>query len=321
MKLDIITFGEAMAMFIADQIGELHKATNFTLALAGAETNVSVGLSRLGYKVGWVSKVGDDPLGKFIIETLQKEKVDTDCIKIDSLYPTGFQLKSKVLTGDPQVQYFRKGSAASTISTADIETSYFDKARHLHMTGIPPAISKTAREFAKSVQSMMKANGCSISFDPNLRPKLWSSQSEMVSVINELAVQADWVLPGLQEGEILTGYKEPYDVAAYYLDKGVKGVVIKLGPEGAYYRTATEEKTVQGFRVEKVVDTVGAGDGFAVGFISGFLDGLSLTEATTRANAIGALAVMSPGDMDGLPTRKELETFITENNYKHLLLV
>lgn len=314
MSLDVITFGEAMAMFIADQVGELHKATNFTVALAGAETNVSVGLSRLGYRVGWVSKVGDDPLGKFIIESLQKERVDTACVKVDSRYPTGFQLKSKVRTGDPQVQYFRKGSAASTLGPKDIEFSYFAKPRHLHMTGIPPALSNTAREFAKSALSTIKANGCTVSFDPNLRPKLWASQNEMVSVINDLAVQADWILPGIKEGEILTGYTQPRDIADYYLDKGVKVVVIKLGPEGAYYRTATEEKIVPGFIVKEVVDTVGAGDGFAVGFISGLLDGLSLTEAITRANAIGALAVMSPGDMDGLPTRQELESFMISNS-------
>lgn len=314
MSLDVITFGEAMAMFIADQVGELHKATNFTVALAGAETNVSVGLSRLGYRVGWVSKVGDDPLGKFIIESLQKENVDTACVKVDSRYPTGFQLKSKVRTGDPQVQYFRKGSAASTLSPKDIESSYFAKPRHLHMTGIPPALSNTAREFAKSALSTMKGNDCTISFDPNLRPKLWDSQNEMVNVINDFAAQADWILPGIKEGEILTGYTQPRDIAAYYLDKGVKIVIIKLGPEGAYYRTATEEGIVPGFAVKEVVDTVGAGDGFAVGFISGLLDGLSLIEATTRANAIGALAVMSPGDMDGLPTRQELESFMINNS-------
>ncbi|HEY8805937.1 MAG TPA: sugar kinase [Clostridium sp.] len=315
MSLDVVTFGESMAMFIADQVGQLHKATNFTLALSGAETNVAVGLSRLGYKVGWASKVGEDPFGKFIMESLQKEGVDTTCVSVDQRYPTGFQLKSKVLMGDPEVKYYRKGSAASTLAAEDIVSSYFTNASHLHMTGIPPALSESTKEFAKCVLGKMKAAKGTISFDPNLRPKLWSSQKEMVTTINELAVQADWVLPGLSEGEILTGYSKPKDIAAYYLDRGVKVVVIKLGTQGAYYRTATEENIIPGFKVKKVVDTVGAGDGFAVGFISGLLDGLSLKEAAIRANAIGALAVMSSGDMEGLPTRQQLETFITNNKW------
>lgn len=310
MSLDVVTFGEAMTMFMANETGELHKVKNFTKALAGAETNVAIGLSRLGYKVGWVSKVGDDPFGKYIVEALKEEGVDTDCVTFDSSYPTGFQLKSKVLSGDPKVKYFRKGSAASTLSEKDVNNAYFTEAKHLHATGIPPALSMSVREFSQEVINSMKAANKTISFDPNLRPNLWNSENEMIEVINEFAVQADWVLPGISEGKILTGYSKYEDIAAFYLDKGVKLVVIKLGTEGAYFRTAEKEMIVSGFSVEKVVDTVGAGDGFAVGVISGLLDGLTTKEAVTRGNAIGALAVMSPGDSDGLPTRKALESFI-----------
>ena len=96
------------------------------------------------------------------------------------------------------------------------------------------------------------------------------------------AFQADYVLPGIAEGEILTGSKVPREIASFYLEKGVELVVIKLGAEGAFYKTATEEGTVRGFHVEKVVDTVGAGDGFAVGVISGLLEGLSIQEAVIK---------------------------------------
>ncbi|MBA4493186.1 sugar kinase [Paenactinomyces guangxiensis] len=311
-SLDIVTFGEAMALFIADQIGELHQVEHFTRNLAGAETNVAIGLSRLGYQVGWVSKVGNDPFGKYIVETLKNEQVDTSQVSVDANHPTGFQLKSKVVTGDPQVQYFRKGSAASHISTGDFSAPYFTAARHMHMTGIPPALSRTACAFAQHALSVMKAAGKTISFDPNLRPQLWSSREEMIRIIQSLAVQADWVLPGISEGEILTGYSQPRDIAAFFLDKGVKLVAIKLGPQGAYFRTADEEQEVAGYPVEKVIDTVGAGDGFAVGLISGMMDGLSTAEAVLRGNAIGALAVMSPGDMDGLPTRDRLTEFMRQ---------
>jgi 2-dehydro-3-deoxygluconokinase len=309
-KLDAVTFGEAMAMFIANQPGALHEMEQFTRELAGAETNVAIGLARLGLKSGYASKVGNDSFGRFIVERLKSESVDTDHINTDDRYPTGFQLKSKVTTGDPEVEYFRKGSAASHLSIEDFNEEYFQNANLLHMTGIPLALSEETRAFAKHVQSFMKKNGRPVSFDTNLRPTLWKSKAEMVEQINEVAFGSDYVLPGITEGEILTGYKEPRDIAAFYSDKGVKLVVIKLGAEGAFYKSTDEEGTVPGFKVEKVVDTVGAGDGFAVGVISGIIEGLPIREAVLRGNAIGALAVQSPGDNDGYPTKSQLQEFI-----------
>lgn len=178
------------------------------------------------------------------------------------------------------------------------------------MTSIPAALSPECREFSIHAMKFMKKLGKTISFDPNLRPKLWADTETMVSTINELATQCDWFLPGISEGRTLTGLEKPEDIASYYLDRGVSLVIVKLGAEGAYYKTADQEGYVQGFPVTEVVDTVGAGDGFAVGVVSAMLDGLSFEEATRRGNAIGALAVMSPGDSDGLPTREGLETFM-----------
>jgi 2-dehydro-3-deoxygluconokinase len=312
-KLDVVTFGEAMAMFMANHPGYLHEVSQFTRELAGAETNVAIGLARLGFGSGWASKVGNDTFGKFIIERLQNENVNIDHVLLDNTHPTGFQLKSLVIEGDPEVQYFRKGSAASHLTVDDFNGEYFTAAKHLHMTGIPLAISESARAFAKHALTFMKENGRKVSFDPNLRPTLWASQEEMVKEINEVAFHADYVLPGLAEGEILTGFKNPRDIASFYLDKGVELVVIKLGPAGAFYKTATEEGTVLGFPVEKVVDTVGAGDGFAVGVISGLLERTTIHEAVVRGNAIGSLAVQSPGDNDGYPTKEQLEKYIEKN--------
>jgi 2-dehydro-3-deoxygluconokinase len=309
-QLDVVTFGEAMAMFMANQPKRLHENSQFTLELAGAETNVAIGLARIGLKSGWASKVGNDAFGKFIMKRLQNENVDTNHVLIDNTYPTGFQLKSKVLEGDPEVQYFRKGSAASHLTPTDFNEAYFQGARHLHMTGIPLAISEGARTFSKHALSFMKKNGRKVSFDPNLRPTLWTSQEEMVREINEAAFKADYVFPGIAEGEILTGFKNPRDIASFYLEKGVELVVIKTGPDGAFYKTVSEEGTVQGFHVEKVVDTVGAGDGFAVGVISGLLEGLTIYNAVLRGNAIGSLAVQSPGDNDGYPTKAALDNYI-----------
>lgn len=312
-KLDVVTFGEAMAMFMANQSGSLHQINQFTLELAGAETNVAIGLARLGLRAGWVSKVGNDAFGRFIIERLKNENVNIEQVLIDDQHPSGFQLKSKVTEGDPEVQYFRKGSAASHLQIADFNEAYFQSAKHLHMTGIPLAISERARSFAKHALTYMKNNGRTVSFDPNLRPSLWKSKEEMVEQINAVAFRANCVLPGIAEGEVLTGFKNPRDIASFYLESGVELVVIKLGEEGAFYKTAFEEGTVPGFKVKEVIDTVGAGDGFAVGVISGTLENLSIQETVSRGNAIGSLAVQSPGDNDGYPTRYQLQKYIEKN--------
>jgi 2-dehydro-3-deoxygluconokinase len=128
----------------------------------------------------------------------------------------------------------------------------------------------------------------------------------MREVINALAAQADWVLPGLEEGEILTGESTPEGVAAFYRAQGSQLVVVKLGPEGAYFESDAGKGYVPGFPVAQVVDTVGAGDGFAAGVISGLLDGLSVHDAVRRGAWIGARAVQVLGDSEGFPTRNEL---------------
>jgi 2-dehydro-3-deoxygluconokinase len=312
-SIEVVTFGEAMAMFIANEVGPLSEVNHYTRGLAGAEVNVAVGLARLGFESGWVSKVGKDAFGEYIINSLAKEGVDIRHVLMDDTYPTGFQIKSKVLTGDPEVQYFRKGSAASHINVNDFDVSYFESAKHMHMTGIPLAISAETRDFASHALSFMKARGKSVSFDPNLRPNLWQSEAEMIEVTNDLAVQSDLFLPGLNEGILLTPYKDPSDIASYYLEKGVQCVVIKLGEQGAYYKTMTEDGIVPPFLVSKVIDTVGAGDGFAVGIISGWLEALPLKASVIRGNAIGALAVQSPGDHEGYPTQVQLNNYIKSN--------
>ncbi|EED99535.1 sugar kinase [Burkholderia multivorans] len=307
--LDIVTYGEAMAMFVAAQPGHLAHAAQFTKRIAGADLNVAIGLARLGFRVGWMSRVGNDSFGRYVLDTLAREGIDASCVTVDTRYPTGFQLKSRNDDGsDPTVEYFRKGSAASHLSCDDYVADYVLGARHLHLTGVAPAISASSCELAFHLAREMRAAGKSISFDPNLRPTLWPSAEAMATTLNALAALADWVLPGLAEGRQLTGRDTPADIARFYLDQGARGVVIKLGPQGAYYRTADgDEGTVAGERVDNVVDTVGAGDGFAVGVVSALLERKPVAQAVARGNLIGALAIQVIGDSEGLPTRAALD--------------
>ncbi|VVO44782.1 sugar kinase [Pseudomonas fluorescens] len=305
-EIDILSFGETMAMFVAEQTGDLAQVQNFHKRIAGADSNVAIGLSRLGFKVAWLSRVGADSLGRFVLDTLQGEGLDCSHVQVDPLHPTGFQFKSREETGaDPQVEYFRRGSAASHLSIEGIHPQLL-QARHLHATGIPPALSATARELSHELMTQMRAAGRSVSFDPNLRPALWASEQQMITEINQLAALAHWVLPGLSEGRLLTGFEDPADIAAFYLDQGAEAVAIKLGAHGAYYRTHLDQGFVAAVPVAQVIDTVGAGDGFAVGMISALLENHSFSDAVQRANWIGSRAVQSRGDMEGLPTRLEL---------------
>jgi len=308
---EVLSFGEAMTLFVADVPGDLAQIEGFSRRIAGADTNVAIGLARLGFSVGWLSRVGDDSFGRYLRTKLEAEGLDCRHLITDPSNPTGLMFKERALEGaDPRTEYMRKGSAASHLSPADAANVDVSALRHLHATGIPPAVSASCRELSWHLLDEARRNGASVSFDPNLRPTLWASETGMRDTLNAMAAKAHWVLPGLAEGRLLTGFETPHDIAGFYLDQGAEAVVIKLGPEGSYYRGrigGTEQAfSVAGVAVAKVIDTVGAGDGFAVGFVSAMLDGLAPRQALQRANLIGAEAVQVLGDMEGLPDRAAL---------------
>jgi len=306
--LDVVTFGESMALFVAETPGPLAEVGRFTRRLAGAETNVAIGLARLGLRVGWVSRLGADSFGDYVRASVTSEGVDCSRVATDPSRRTGFMLKTCSSDGeDPAIEYHRAGSAASAMTVASLDEAYLLSARHLHATGIFPALMPETFALSEHAMQLARAAGRGVSFDPNLRPSLWLGPAQMAAGINRLARQARWVLPGLAEGRLLTGRNTPADVAAFYLDQGAEAVVVKLGAEGAYYRTANDEAgQVPGVAVPRVVDTVGAGDGFAAGLLSARLEGLSWPEALARANWVGAQAIQVVGDMEGLPYRHQL---------------
>jgi len=306
---DVALFGEAMLLLVADQPGPIENAQAFHKRTAGAETNVAIGLSRLGLKVGWASRLGTDSMGRSLIASMKGEGIDCSHVTCDPTQKTGFQFKGRVTDGsDPPVEYHRKGSAASHMGTQDVDEDWLRSARHLHATGVFPAISETSLQAAIKSMDVMRAAGRTISFDTNLRPTLWPSTEVMRHWINHMAALADWVLPGIEEGLVLTGQSTAEGVANFYRNQGAKLVVVKLGAAGAYYDGLDcGSGYVEGFPVEKVIDTVGAGDGFAAGVVSALLEGKSVPEAVRRGAWIGARAVQVLGDTEGLPTRAQLD--------------
>ena len=312
--VEVLTFGEPMGLMVADEVKPLKDVEHFTRYVCGAEVNFSVGLSRLGHSVAYVSKVGQDPFGEHICDFLAENKIENGYVKVDKEYLTGMQLKAKVLDGDPLVVNFRKNSAFSHFQPEELAGIDWSGVKHVHVTGISAALSESCRAAAARLMDTAKAKGIRVSFDPNLRPALWPDKQEMVRVINALAAKADIVLPGISEGETLMGSRDPEAIADFYLGQGSKAVVVKVGAKGSFVKTSEGETFESpGFKVEHVVDTVGAGDGFAVGTISALLEGKSLKEAAHRGAAIGALAIMVAGDNEGLPTRDKLESFMDNN--------
>jgi dehydrogluconokinase len=306
---DVAVFGEAMLLLVADRPGPIEDAQSFHKRTAGAETNVAIGLSRLGLKVGWASRLGTDSMGRSLIASMRGEGIDCSHVVCDAQQKTGFQFKGRVTDGsDPPVEYHRKGSAASQMGPQDVDEAWLRSARHLHATGVFPALSATTLAAARKTLAVMREAGRTISFDPNLRPTLWATPELMRNTLNELATQADWVLPGIEEGRFLTGLDSPEAIARFYRERGAKLVAIKLGSRGAYFDSdVAGTGHVEAFEVKEVIDTVGAGDGFAAGIVSALLEGRTVPEAVRRGAWIGARAVQVLGDTEGLPTRAELE--------------
>lgn len=310
MAKGLLLAGEPMGLLIAQSEGSLDSVEGYSLAVAGAEFNVATGAARLGHYVSYLTKLGDDPFGKLIARTLRNNKIDDGNVLYTKERTTGFMLKSKVSKGDPEIFYFRKGSAASTLSPDDVEHIDFSKFSHVHLTGIFPALTDSTRAAMMTLIKKAREANLFISFDPNLRPQLWPSQEIMVKTLNELATYADLVLPGEGEGKILCGSEDAHKINDFYQSLGAKMVVTKLGPKGALVRNGSSETTVPGFIIDKVVDTVGAGDGFACGVLTGLMEGLSLEQAAERGCAIGAIQCTFSGDNEGLPTPELLKAFM-----------
>jgi 2-dehydro-3-deoxygluconokinase len=306
---DVVTLGETMALFAPREAGPLRYVSDFRLKFGGAETNFATALVRLGVSAGWMSRLGADELGRFIAHNLRGEGVDVGRVVYDPDAPTGLYVKELSAVGDTSVYYYRRGSAASRLSPDDLDVSYLTGARWLHVTGITPALSDTCRAAVERAVELARDAGLDVSFDPNLRLKLWSVERAR-EVLFPILRRSTVLLGGLEEFSVLLGHTDPDAAADWGLEQGVRIAVVKLGAEGALVATADERRTIPPFRVPRVVDPVGAGDGFDAGFVAGQLKGYDLWRSAQLGNAVGAHAIMVNGDYEGYPTLAEAEAFM-----------
>lgn len=310
---ELITFGETMVVLDPVQKGPLRNVAQFNKRFGGAESNVSIGVVRLGHTAGWISQVSDDELGDYLVNSIRGEGVDTSQVKRTSDAPTGLYIKERIREGANQVYYYRKNSAASLLSKEQIDWGYLKEAKIIHVSGITPFLSESCRDLTKEIVHFAKENDIFISFDPNLRYKIMASIENHKEIIMNIAKQADLFMPGIDEASYLFGIKEPDTIFESCKKMGMKNVILKDGANGSYFMGGLEKGFVSSIKVDKVVDPVGAGDGFAAGVLTALLEGKSLKAAVERGSVVGAMVVTVAGDMEGLPTIRQMDQFLASN--------
>lgn len=306
-RSSVVTLGETMALVRTTEIGSLRHASELRFGIGGAESNVAIGLARLGIAVSWLGRIGDDSLGERVAREIRGEGVDVRAV-IDADAPTGLMVKEKPSVSSTAVHYYRAGSAGSRLSASDVPEGWVEEATLLHVTGITPLLSQAARGAVHTAVDRAKAAGVTVSFDINYRSALGAA-AVAGPLLREIAERADIVFGGAEEFGILYPGASPREAARLLQEAGCATVVVKLGPDGAAVHTGVEVVSSPGFAID-VVDTVGAGDAFVAGYLNVLLDGADLDTVLRRANACGAMACLVPGDWEAAPTLRELERFL-----------
>jgi 2-dehydro-3-deoxygluconokinase len=300
---DVVTFGEALVLFLAEPGVPLSAATSFRRSVTGAELNFAVGVSRLGHRAGWFGRVGDDAHGRLIRRVLRSEDVDTSRIITDDEAPTGLIIRDCHPARPIDVCYAREGSAGSRLRPDDLDVGYLSECRVLSVTGVTTAISPTA--FAAALRAVRAAReaGVTVLFDPNIRHKLGLLDVQL-DRMRQLCRAADIVLAGEEEAMAISGLSDPAALGDWFLGEDARLAVFKRGEHGAWASDGEKVWQQPAFSVP-VADPVGAGDAFAAGFVSAALRGATIGQALEEAAIVGALDVAVAGDIEGLPTAAE----------------
>lgn len=301
----LVTFGETMGLVTAGQIGPLEFAGTFTLGIGGAESNVAIGVARLGSPVTWFGRIGSDATGDLIERRLSAERITTLAIR-DTAF-TGLMVKHRRSGTTWRVDYHRAGSAGSRLCPDDVPVEAVRAATILHLTGITPALSDSARDATRHAVTLARDAGTVVSMDVNYRGKLWDPRTAE-PVLRDLVSRADIVFAGPAEARLVLGPHAPEstpDLVRALADLGPAETVVKDGARGCVALVDGVQHALPALAVD-VVDPVGAGDAFVAGYLAERLDGNGPARRLATAIAAGAFAVTVPGDCEGLPRRADL---------------
>lgn len=307
----VLTFGEPLVVCVPSQEGKLSSVRDFHTDCAGAELNTAIGLARLEVLVSYAALVGADPFGDLIRRSLRAEGGDDSLLSVSEAAPTGIYFKQwSGLERDAQVFYYRSNSAMATqnwdvqLILEQIQSGEFT---WVHATGITWMISPAARERCLEIFKCAHENGVPVSFDANIRLKL-ASIEHWRQAIRETLPFVTWYLLGDTEAAQLYGTDVVQAVEQVVRGQGFvgSGVIVKCGSDGAKISRNGEAGSVGAWPVERVIDTVGAGDGFNAGWIAGMIRGWDMQACVTLGSLVGAYAVTSSGDSDGYPSWAEV---------------
>jgi 2-dehydro-3-deoxygluconokinase len=304
VTVDVLTTGEALAALRST--GPVRLAHELGLSVAGAELNVAIGLSRLGHAARWCGVLGEDQFGSLILRTLRAEGVDVSAVRRMAA-PTGIIVFEPMVAGVTRVDYHRTASAGSRLSAEDVLAAYAQQPRILHVTGITPALGECPADAIAQLVQRAHADGVTVCLDVNHRSRLWSAEQARAT-LGPLVSSVDIIVASDDELTLVTppelsGEAEQVE---WLLAKGVGQVVVKRGADGASAYVAGQDVVHQAARSVVAVDTVGAGDAFVAGYLSGVLDELPIADRLLRAATVAGFAVSTVGDWAGLPTRDEL---------------
>lgn len=309
---EVIAIGETLGLIRPVAPGRLRHSLRATLGIGGAESNVAIGVTRLGHPAAWVGRVGADPWGELILDELRAEGVDVSKALLDPEHPTGLMLKHRQPDGSTNVTYSRRASAGSALRPEDIPADFIARGRILHVSGITPAISASAAAAIERAVDVARHASLRVSVDLNYRRRLWGDR-DPVPVLTRLLANADIAFAGEDEGSLLVGSCAPEQACEALAALGPKHVILKRGSQGAVALVGDELLNVEPTPITSLVDPVGAGDAFAAGYLVGVLERLPATAALSLAARVGAFAVTGPGDWESVPYRGMLDGGLVAN--------
>jgi 2-dehydro-3-deoxygluconokinase len=302
---DIICLGEPLFEFNQTEADQ----PNHLAGHGGDTSNCAIAAARQGARVGYLTALGGDAFGDSFVELWRREGVDSSMVRRRDDAHTGVYFVTHGPKGHV-FSYLRAGSAASRMVPADLPEAYIQDAKVLHASGISQAISASACDTVFRAIEIARAAGVLVSFDTNLRQRLWPLPRAR-AIIQATAAQADILLPSLDDAVALMGLDDPDAVADHYLGRGVGIVALTLGKEGALVATAERRERLTPRRVESV-DATGAGDTFDGSFLAEYLRTGDPFAAGRYANAAAALSTRGFGAVAPMPRRAEVEAFLAE---------
>ena len=298
--MDVITIGDGMIAMCPVKKGPIIFSDKFERKIGGAELNVAIGCSRLGLSSSWISRLGNDDFGKYILKTVRGEGVDVSNVKFVDDYPTSVYFREVLSDGSSRSFYYREKSPTNTMTSNDLDENFFKDAKILHITGVFPSINPNNRTLILDAVKLAKKHNLIVSFDPNIRLKLWTKE-EAKSFIEKILADVDILLIGDEEIELLLGSISLKDAISTFHNYGITKVIVKKGAKGALGSDGKNYYELDAIKPKALVDTVGAGDGFAAGFLTAFLNNNDFEYCIKFANAVGSLVVGVEGDNEGLP--------------------